>query len=84
MIFGQISKVKNLIYNMEVEKHPETEGLLFPATAGHHTWLEEDQAAYRLYIILLPVGYVVKINLAAMFQSYLLLKATNLENISYF
>lgn len=35
-MFEQISVVKNCIYDMEVEKHTETEGLLFPATAGHH------------------------------------------------
>lgn len=33
---------------MEVEKHTETEGLLFPATAGHHIWLEEDQAILQV------------------------------------
>lgn len=33
---------------MEVEKHTETEGLLFPATAGHHTWLEEDQVGLQI------------------------------------
>lgn len=33
---------------MEVEKHAETERLLLPVAAGHHIWLEEDQAVLQV------------------------------------
>lgn len=38
---------------MEVEKRRKPEGLLFLATAGDQTWLEEDQAVFQVITYIL-------------------------------
>lgn len=53
---------------MEVEKHTEAEGLLFPATAGHHIWLEKDQAISQVISYLTLFNVLVKLILQLCFK----------------